>query len=145
MGYRPMDETTISRLRIFVDKLNIESENGSIIVVEGKRDVEALNKVGFTGNITVLNRYKGINNFVDNHNHLGKKIILLLDMDRTGKYLTSKLLKQMQPMGGNVSLFYKKTLARISNGKVRHIEDLISYAPHVLGFRGARKDLYMYI
>ena len=43
-----MDETTISRLRIFVDKLNIESENGSIIVVEGKRDVEALIKVGFT-------------------------------------------------------------------------------------------------
>ena len=39
--------------------------------------------VGFTGNITVLNRYKGINNFVDNYNHLGKKIILLLDMDRT--------------------------------------------------------------
>ena len=140
-----MDETTISRLRIFVDKLNIESENGSIIVVEGKRDVEALIKVGFTGNITVLNRYKGINNFVDNHNHLGKKIILLLDMDRTGKYLTSKLIKQMQPMGGNISLFYKKTLARISNGKVRHIEDLISYAPHVFGFREARKDLYMYI
>lgn len=103
-----MDETTISRLRIFVDKLNIESENGSIIVVEGKRDVEALNKVGFTGNITVLNRYKGINNFVDNHNHLGKKIILLLDMDRTGKYLTSKLLKQMQPMGEMSVYFTKK-------------------------------------
>ena len=140
-----MDETTISRLRIFVNRLNMESENGSIIVVEGKRDVEALVKVGFTGNITVLNRYKGINNFVDNHNHLGKKIILLLDMDRTGKYLTSKLLRQMQPRGGNISLFYKKTLAKISNGKIRHIEDLISYAPHFLGFTGGRKDLYMYI
>ena len=45
MGYRPMDETTISRLRIFVNRLNMESENGSIIVVEGKRDVEALVKV----------------------------------------------------------------------------------------------------
>ena len=106
-----MDETTISRLRIFVDKLNIESENGSIIVVEGKRDVEALNKVGFTGNITVLNRYKGINNFVDNHNHLGKKIILLLDMDRTGKYLTSKLLKQMRANGGKCQFILQKNLS----------------------------------
>jgi hypothetical protein len=66
-------------------------------------------------------------------------------MDRTGKYLTSKLLRQMQPRGGNISLFYKKTLAKISNGKIRHIEDLISYAPHVLGLTGGRKDLYMYI
>ena len=145
MGYRPMDATTIDRLRIFVDRLNIESERGSVIVVEGKRDLEALARIGFTGQVTVLNHYKGINNFVDNHYHVDKKIILLLDMDRTGKCLTSKLLKQLQSRGGNVSLFYKKTLARISNGKIRHVEDLVSYAPHVMGFMGSRKDLYMYI
>jgi 5S rRNA maturation endonuclease (ribonuclease M5) len=145
MGYRPMDSATIARLRAFVDRLNIESERGSVIVVEGKRDVEALTKIGFSGQVTTLNRYKGINDFIDRHYYLEKKIILLLDMDRTGKYLTSKLLTQLQSRGGNVSLFYKKTLARISNGKIRHVEDLVSYAPLVSGITGARKDLYMYI
>jgi 5S rRNA maturation endonuclease (ribonuclease M5) len=145
MGYRPMDETSIARLRFFVDRLNTESEKGSVVVVEGKRDVEALASVGFTGRTTVLNRYKGINDFVDSHYHLDKKIILLLDMDRTGKYLTSKILKHLQARGGNVSLFYKKTLARISYGKIRHVEDLISYAPHVSGLTRARRDLHMYI
>jgi 5S rRNA maturation endonuclease (ribonuclease M5) len=140
-----MDATTIARLRSFVDRLNIESERGSVIVVEGKRDVEALTRIGVTGQVTVLNHYKGVNKFVDSHHDVDKKIILLLDMDRTGKYLTSKLLKQLQSRGRNVSLFYKKTLARISNGKIRHIEDLVSYAPHVMGFMGSRKDLYMYI
>lgn len=140
-----MDETTVARLRIFVDRLNIESERGSVIVVEGKRDVEALTRIGVTGQVTVLNHYKGVNKFVDSHYDVDKKIILLLDMDRTGKYLTSKLLKQLQSRGRNVSLFYKKTLARISNGKIRHIEDLVSYAPHVKGVMGSRKDLYMYI
>ena len=48
MGYRPMDSATIARLRAFVDRLNIESERGSVIVVEGKRDVEALAKIGFS-------------------------------------------------------------------------------------------------
>jgi 5S rRNA maturation endonuclease (ribonuclease M5) len=145
MGYRPMDATTIARLRTFVDRLNIESERGSVIVVEGKRDLEALTRIGVTGQVTVLNHYKGVNKFVDSHYDVDKKIILLLDMDRTGKHLTSKLLKQLQSRGRNVSLFYKKTLARISNGKIRHIEDLVSYAPHVKGLMGSRKDLYMYI
>lgn len=140
-----MDATTIARLRTFVDRLNIESERGSVIVVEGKRDLEALTRIGVTGQVTVLNHYKGVNKFVDSHYDVDKKIILLLDMDRTGKYLTSKLLKQLQSRGRNVSLFYKKTLARISNGKIRHIEDLVSYAPHVKGVMGSRKDLYMYI
>ena len=104
-----MDETTISRLRIFVDKLNIESENGSIIVVEGKRDVEALIKVGFTGNITVLNRYKGINNFVDNHNHLGKKIILLLDKD--WKISNKQAPKADAANGGKCQFILQKNLS----------------------------------
>ncbi len=145
MGYRPTDEATIAGLRIFVDRLNIESENGSVIVVEGKRDLEALIRVGCTGEITVLNRYKGINDFVDSLSLDDKKIILLLDMDRTGKFLTRKLLTHLQSRGGNVSLFYKKILAKISNGKIRHVEDLVSYAPLVSGFTGPRRDLYIYM
>ena len=110
-----MDETTISRLRIFVDKLNIESENGSIIVVEGKRDVEALIRVGFTGNITVLNRYKGINNFVDNTITWAKRNFA----PRHGQdWKISNKQKQSRCVGGNVSLFYKKPCLEYLNGKV---------------------------
>jgi len=145
MGYKPMDPATVTRLRHFVEMLNNESEKGSVIVVEGKRDVDALISIGFNGQVTILNRYKGINGFVDNHYRVQKKIILLLDMDRTGKYMTSKLLKQLQCKGTNVSLFYKKTLAKISNGKIRHIEDLVSYAPQLSGIGGSRKDLYFYL
>lgn len=140
-----MDEATIAQLRNFVDRLNTESKKGSVIVVEGKRDVEALTRIGYTGHVMALNRFKGINNFVDRQCAIDRKIILLLDMDRTGKYLTSKLMKQLQSRGGNVCLFYKKSLARISNGKVRHVEDLISYAPLLSGITRARKDLFMYI
>jgi len=145
MGYRLINDTTIDRLREFIEMLNEESENGSVIVVEGKRDVEALSRAGYNGNITVFNHFKGIIDFVDNHYDLGRKIILLLDMDRTGKYLTRKLFTQLQSKGNNVSLFYKKTLAKITSGKVRHVEDLITYVPHLSGITGSRKDLYFYI
>ncbi|MFL6396741.1 MAG: toprim domain-containing protein [Nitrososphaeraceae archaeon] len=147
MRYRSIDNTIIDRLCQFIDMLNEEAENGSVVVVEGKRDVEALIRIGFNGNVTMLNRFKGITDFVDSQHLISKKIILLLDMDRTGKYLTSRLVAQLQHKGNNVTLFYKKTLAKITNGKIRHIEELVTYAPHVCGLSGTmgRRDLYFYI
>jgi 5S rRNA maturation endonuclease (ribonuclease M5) len=145
MGYRFIDNTTIDGLHEFIDMLNEEAESGSVIVVEGKRDVEALNRIGFNGNLTILNHFKGITDFVDNHCQIRKKIILLLDMDRTGKHLTSKLVSQLQHKGNNVNLFYKKALAKITNGKIRQVEELAAYAPNLSGVTGTRRDLYFYI
>ncbi|MGA9171447.1 MAG: toprim domain-containing protein [Nitrososphaeraceae archaeon] len=145
MGYRFIDNTTIDGLHEFIDMLNEEAECGSVIVVEGKRDVEALNRIGFKGNLTILNHFKGITDFVDNHCQIRKKIILLLDMDRTGKHLTSKLVSQLQHKGNNVNLFYKKALAKTTNGKIRQVEELAAYAPNLSGVTGTRRDLYFYI
>ena len=47
MRYRSIGNTTIDRLRGFIDMLNYEAENGSVVIVEGKRDVEALMRIGF--------------------------------------------------------------------------------------------------
>ena len=145
MGYNQYDadDQTVERLKSFIGMLNEESEKGSVIVVEGRRDAEALASVGFTGSLTVFHHFKGIADFVDCHNDC-QKIILLLDMDRTGKYLTSRLISQLQSRRHNVSLFYKRTLARITNGKVRHVEDLATYAPKLSGVTGSRRDLYFY-
>ena len=97
MGYQfNVDDHTVERLRTFVDMLNEEYEKGSIIVVEGKRDAEALAKVGFTGIPAVFHHFKGIADFLDSHESEHKKMILLLDMDRTGKYLTSRIVSQLQ-------------------------------------------------
>ncbi|AFU58862.1 MAG: toprim domain-containing protein [Nitrososphaera sp.] len=150
MGYQyhnnANDDETVERLRSFIGMLNEESEKGSVIVVEGKRDAEALSKVGFTGSPAVFHHFKGVADFLDSHDSASKKkkIILLLDMDRTGKYLTSRLVSQLQSRRQNVSLSYKRALAKITNGKVRHVEDLVIYAPRLSGITGSRKDLYFY-
>ncbi|HEX9677916.1 hypothetical protein [Nitrososphaera sp.] len=144
MGYPASDELVLEKMRSFVGQLNEESEKGSVVVVEGRRDAEALFRIGFTGNPAIFHNFKGIADFVDTHGHTGKKIILLLDMDRTGKYLTSKLVSQLQTRRKNVTLFYKHALAKITNGKVRHVEDLTIFAPQMSGITGSRKDLYFY-
>lgn len=127
MVYRNGDTAVLEKINEFIRTLNHESENGSIVVVEGKRDSEALTKLGFIGEVTEYNRFKGILDFVDSHQMIEKKIILLLDMDRTGKYLTSRLVSLFQQRGSNVNLAYKRKLCEITNGKVRHIEDIVYY------------------
>jgi 5S rRNA maturation endonuclease (ribonuclease M5) len=127
MVYRNVDTAVLEKINEFIRTLNHEFENGSIVVVEGKRDSEALTKLGFIGEVTEYNRFKGVLDFVDSHQMMDKKIILLLDMDRTGKYLTSRLVSHFQQRGNNVNLAYKKKLCEITNGKVRHIEDIGSY------------------
>ena len=144
MNFRTIDHEKLNRLNDFIFMLNKESENGSVIVVEGKRDARALTKAGFNGNLSVFNHFRGVTDFVDSHLLTKKKIILLFDMDRTGKQLTRKLLSQLQYRGGNVSLLYKKKMAGIDNGKIRHVEDLSSYAPYLSGITGSRPDLYFY-
>ena len=108
MGYQfNVDDQTVERLRTFVGMLNEEYERGSVIVVEGRRDAEALAKVGFTGSPAVFHHFKGIADFLDCHDDEKKKMILLLDMDRTGKHLTRKLVSQLQSRRQSVTLFYK--------------------------------------
>ena len=128
-----IDQDEVQRLQRFVNMLNEESSNGAIVVVEGKRDVKALASIGFIGNVVMLNSYKGVNKLVERLEQTSK-VILMLDMDRKAKYLTQKILTLLQYKGKNVDLFYKKTLAEITKGKVRHTEDLTIYNKYISGF-----------
>jgi 5S rRNA maturation endonuclease (ribonuclease M5) len=125
-----IDQDEVQKVQKFVSMLNEESENGAIVVVEGKRDVDALISIGFNGNVVTLNNFKGVNGLVDNLEQV-RKVILMLDMDRKGKYLTHKILTLLQYKGRNVDMFYKKKLAEITRGKVRHIEEIIIYKKYM--------------
>lgn len=128
-----IDQDEVERLQKFVNMLNYESDNGAVVVVEGKRDVNALESIGFRGNVVTINNYKGINKLVDNLER-EDKVILMLDMDSKGKYLTHRILTLLQYKGKNVDMFYKKMLLTITKGKVRHTEDLVIYYKYISGF-----------
>ena len=84
-----MDKTQrlekIRELREFVNQINNESAKDSLILVEGKRDLEALSYLGCSGNIQIYHNYKSIVDLTDNFRDKYKKLILLLDLDDTGQ------------------------------------------------------------
>jgi len=57
------------------------------IIVEGKRDISALRKIGLVGDIIALHRGKGLYEFCDDIAERFHKIILLMDWDENGESL----------------------------------------------------------
>ena len=114
----------ILRVKDFVKSLN--SEHHSIIVVEGKRDEQALEKLGFTGKICQFHSFKGLIKFADRMPQ-HKNLILLLDSDRKGRYLTKRIVSQLRHRM-TIDLSYRKQLTIITKGRIRNVEDLSIYA-----------------
>jgi len=115
----------IRELKEFVDQINNESTKNSLILVEGKRDLEALSYLGCSGNIQAYHNYKNIVDLADNFRVKYKKLILLLDLDDTGRIMTRKisyLLNQRY-----IDNYYRNKIIRITQGKIRTIEDLRSF------------------
>lgn len=114
----------ISKVKDFVKSLN--SEHHSIIVVEGKRDEQALEKLGFTGKMCQFHSFKGLIKFADSMPKY-KNLILLLDSDRKGRYLTKRIVSQLRHRM-SIDLSYRKQLTIITKGRIRNVEDLSIYA-----------------
>ena len=127
MNYNDLS-CNLAELEKFVEFLNHESKTGSIVVVEGKRDLEALRSIGFNGDIVVFHSFRGIGEFVHHLSIRNRKIILLLDMDRKGKILTSKILKHLNSSYKHDYLQTKRRLAQITRGRIKHIEDLKAFS-----------------
>jgi 5S rRNA maturation endonuclease (ribonuclease M5) len=115
------------KVREFIESLNNECKAGAIVIVEGRKDGIALREIGFKGEILVYNNFKGIINFVDHVSRKGRKVILLLDRDRKGKSLTSKILKKLEILCPHDSLYYKKKFVKITHGKIMCIENLSNF------------------
>jgi 5S rRNA maturation endonuclease (ribonuclease M5) len=100
------------------------------VIVEGKKDVEALCYIGFKGNIKAYHHFRGATNFVDHCTMNYKKIILLLDSDRKGKIITKKIISQLN--GKDIDLTYNKKLQRITKGRIKKIEEIKTYYKDIL-------------
>ena len=116
-------ENEIAEIKKFMNLLN--SQKNSAVVVEGKRDSAALVKLGYSGKILEFHRFNGMIKFADSAAQY-HTMILLLDGDRKGKYLTKKIIGLLEHRT-KIDLLFKKKLVSITKGKIRFIEQLICY------------------
>ena len=116
-------EQEVQDVRNFILLLN--SQVDSVVIVEGKRDSTALKKIGFSGKVLELHKFGGMIKFVDSVAKY-QRLIILLDGDRKGRFLTGKIVEQLQHRT-KVDLSFKRKLVSITKGKIRFIEQLVCY------------------
>lgn len=117
----------ILELKKFISLLNIQKD--SVVVVEGKRDSFALKKLGFSGKVLEYHKFRGLIRFADFVAQYNT-VIILLDGDRKGRYLTAKIIEKLCRRT-RVDLSFKKKLISVTKGKVRFIEQLVSYESYL--------------
>lgn len=119
---RAMSEAEAIEVRQLVRDLNRED---AAVVVEGKRDAAALAALGFDGTPMRFHAYGGFAKFADlaaRH----RRVIILFDYDRKGRYMTGRLIRLLQRRTA-LDMAYRRRLSKITGGRVRFVEELLRY------------------
>jgi 5S rRNA maturation endonuclease (ribonuclease M5) len=119
-----VESALIESLSRFMKKLN--DEENSLVVVEGLRDAKALRDSGFAGDLFMLCHKANVNSLEEKAKDFSK-IILLLDNDAEGKKLAERTQRILRGRV-KVDTFYQKELLPAGKGRIRHVEELSSYA-----------------
>ena len=122
-----VSEQEILELKEFIFQLNA-IKNG-VVIVEGKRDSNALRKIGYMGKVLEFHRFTGMMDFADSVAKF-ERLIILFDRDKKGRALTGKTIQLLQRRT-RVDLTFKRKLRIITKGKIMFIEQLVSYESYL--------------
>ena len=112
-----------------IDALAIKSAKGFPIMVEGRKDMDALRSFNIVG--TVLMFKTGGKSFIDAITEIestgASSVILLLDFDRRGKESTKKIKQYLERANIKPELKFWQDLNALLGRDVQSIEGIPSY------------------
>jgi 2,5-diamino-6-(ribosylamino)-4(3H)-pyrimidinone 5'-phosphate reductase len=122
-------EKRLEKILKLLERLEKHCTKGTPIVVEGKNDIQALYRLGITGDI-ILAKTSG-KSFLDVVSEIEKKetreAILLFDFDRRGKEWTRRLASCLEGMKITPNLIFWRMLLGLVGRDVKDIEGLATY------------------
>jgi 5S rRNA maturation endonuclease (ribonuclease M5) len=117
------------KLQQILELLAAESAKGTPIIVEGKKDTQALRTLGITGSILTVKT--GGKSFTQALHEIEQtqalEVILLLDFDRRGKEGTKQLKQNLEHAKIKPNLTFWQSLSALFGREIQCIESLTSY------------------
>ena len=107
-----------------IEQIEKLKKSGCLIIVEGKKDKNALEHLGLKNEIVTLSK-KPIFSLVEDIVRKNKKVAILTDMDKKGRQLYGKLNSNLQQFGVKVDNKFREFL--LKETKLRQIEGLVTY------------------
>ena len=112
-----------------IEALAEKAVKGTPIVVEGKKDVDALRALGVDG--TMLTVKTGGKSFLDAVSEIERidvpEVILFLDFDRRGKQGTKRLKRSLERAKINPNVKFWRALLALVGKEIQCIESLTAY------------------
>jgi 5S rRNA maturation endonuclease (ribonuclease M5) len=119
----------VEKIEEIIAKLTEEAAEGKPIVVEGKKDAQALCELGINGKILMLKT--GGKSFLDIVQHIEtrgiREVVLLLDYDRRGEEGTRRLQLDLEHVKVKVNVRWWCELHGLVGREVQCIESLPNY------------------
>jgi len=112
-----------------LERLAEESAKGTIIIVEGKKDIGALRALAIGGKIICAKT--GGKSLLDVISEVEKtgagEVILLLDFDRRGKEWTNRIKQQLEKARIKPNITFWRELSSLVGKEVKDVEGLTAY------------------
>jgi len=112
-----------------LERLAEESANGITIIVEGKKDIEALRTLAIGGNIICAKTGgKSLLDVISEVEKTGaREVILLLDFDRRGREWTNRIRQQLEKARIKPNISFWRELSSLIGKEVKDVEGLTAY------------------
>lgn len=108
------------------------------VLVEGEKDTASLRALGLEGEILRVKGAATVFVVCETLSRQHRKVIILVDWDRTGGHLARLLQEALVANGVRYDIEYRRSLARATKKEVVHVEGLARYMETLR--RMARRD-----
>ncbi|MBN1134223.1 MAG: toprim domain-containing protein [Methanosarcinaceae archaeon] len=125
----------LEKIEELIDEMLQQSKAGTIIIVEGKRDIVALRKLGIRGHVESAAQKK-LMEFSERIANDGKDIIILTDWDRRGDILSLKLTTYLRDLGNEPNLLIRERLRSLVKKEIKDVESLFTYVVKLRNITG---------
>jgi 5S rRNA maturation endonuclease (ribonuclease M5) len=117
------------KIQEIIAELIEEASKGKPFIVEGKKDLQALQQLGIEGKVVMVKT--GGKSFLESVEDIEKlgvtEVILLLDFDRRGKEGTKRLKKDLERLKIKVNSNFWRRLLGLLGSDVQCMESLPNY------------------
>lgn len=117
------------KLAQLLERLVAEATKSTLIVVEGRNDIEALKELTIQGNIisvkTAGRSFLDVLTEIEEQNV--SKVILLLDFDRRGREWTKRLKQRLEEKRIKVDISFWNKLRALVRHDIKDVEGLPTY------------------
>jgi len=107
-----------------------ESSSGTVIIVEGRKDKEALRRLGLVGPIVCFKSSgRGLADFLGNIE--ARKVMVLTDFDKEGKDISARINEELAHLDMKTDHMLRKRLGALVRQDARTIQDLFRYVERI--------------